>query len=185
MTQAQGIPNGALANDKYDLACFLVDNATQQTMQPFPAGITCNISTTTPTNANASPSVYTFADPTVTPANGSSSPTIYITTAGGTLYGEVTEPAWKRGAEGLALAMLFPVLFFRKRLGRAATLAMVMLMMAAAPLLSGCGTGGSSSTVTGPVTPAGNYLFRVTATPESTANGEAKITSAVFEVSIH
>ena len=88
-------------------------------------------------------------------------------------------------AEGLALAMLFPVLFFRKRLGRGATLAIVMLMLAAAPLLSGCGTGGGSSTPIGPVTPAGNYLFRVTATPMSTAGGEAKITSAVFEVSIH
>ncbi len=186
VTQAQGIANGALPDDQYTLACFLVDNATQQTPEPFPTGVSCNISTTTlatASNPNPSPSVYTFLGPLV--PNGSSSPTIYITTAGGTLYGATSEPAWKRAAEGLALAMLFPVLFFRKRLGRGATLAIVMLMLAAAPLLSGCGTGGGSSTPIGPVTPAGNYLFRVTATPMSTAGGEAKITSAVFEVSIH
>ena len=36
VTQAQGIPNGAVANDKYDLACVLVDNATQQTVAAIP-----------------------------------------------------------------------------------------------------------------------------------------------------
>ncbi|HEY4358177.1 MAG TPA: hypothetical protein VGN16_20695 [Acidobacteriaceae bacterium] len=173
-TAAGGVSGGAANGDKYDLACFMVDSATQQTKVSLPQGMTCSISTTTPTSSTASPTVYTFGS--------STPPTIYVSTTGNQ-FANLKEPGlgWKRGAEGLALAMLLPVFFLRKRLGKGATLALLLLTLAAAPLLSGCGSGsGTGGGSSGPVTPSGNYLFRATATPQTA--GKATITTAVFEV---
>jgi hypothetical protein len=172
-----GLAKGPTFGDVYTLGCEMVDLATQQTVIQPPAGISCTISTTTPDGSNK-PQSYTFQDTTATPYTGSSTPTIFVITSGNLYAGSA--PFWQRTTGGVLLALMLPVLIFRRRIGRASILLMALLTLAATPMLSGCG---SSSTISsGTVAPAGSYLFRVTATPPSTKPTNATITSAPFEV---
>ncbi len=175
------VANGSYPGDQYKLSCFQVDAATQNTAIAFSTGVTCSITTTTLAPPN-DPSIYTFADSNGN--NGSSYPTIYVTTSSKTFAG-VTYPAWRRVAEGISLAMLFPVFFLRRRLGRAAMLATLLVTLAASSLLTGCGSGGpANGGSNAPQTAAGRIYLRVKATPLTTTNNEQPIVSAPFIVSV-
>jgi hypothetical protein len=175
-----GLANGPKFGDVYTLGCVMVDLATQQTVSTPPAGITCTITTSTPTaaGATASPQSYTFQDTTLIPYTGSATPTIFVVTSGNQ-YARSLPLIWQRVGGGILAAFMLPVFIFRRRIGRGGILLMALLTLAAAPMLSGCGSGSTISS--GTVAPAGSYLFRVTATPV-TKPANATITSAPFEV---
>ncbi len=158
----------------YNLSCTFVTSLTNATPVTPPVGTTCNISTPDP-NAG-SPTIYSYnaALPT------EYIPTVLVITTGNS-YAKNMQPLqnWQRGLGEAMAALLFPVVLFRRRLGKGLVrLAIIVLSVAALPLLSGCGTGGLAPNPN--ATPSGTYYSIVTAKP--TDMSLPTITSAVFEI---
>lgn len=174
---AWGWLNGVVAKTPtppptYKLACLAVGSLTSSTAVSLPAGMTCNISTPDP-NA-ASPTTFSYTSTNYIP-------TILVVTTGNSYAKNLTPGrGWRQGwGEGLA-ALLLPMLLYRRRLRKGAVgLVTVLLSLAAIPLLSGCGSGGSLP-ASANATPSGTYYFIVTATPTNTSL--PTVTSAAFEV---
>ncbi|MEO6801989.1 MAG: hypothetical protein ABI197_01955, partial [Granulicella sp.] len=155
------------AGGTYNLSCFMVDAATQNTVTPFPSGLSCQTATSITYPANP------------TPTNSPAGPAIYIVTAGSLSAGNVV-PAWKTAAGGVLAVLFLPLLLFRRR-GHAGKLGllMVLLMLGGAVSLSGCGSGVGINTVQ-PLA-ANTYFFRAKAISVS---GGATLTTAPFQVKV-
>lgn len=165
-------PVAPAASSAYALACIAVTSLTNNTPVSLPAGMTCTISTPDPNAASPTTFSYSFTNYI---------PSILVVTTGNS-YARNNPPLrnWQSGLGEALAALLFPVLFYRRRLGKGAVRLLVIVLTAASlPLLSGCGTGGNIATSAN-VTPSGTYYLVVTATPTNTSL--PTIMSAVFEV---
>ncbi len=160
------------AGGTYNLTCYMVDAATQNTATPLPAGLSCQIP----------PSITYPANPT--PANSPAGPAIYVVSTGAQTSKAVT-PGWRAAAEGVVAALLLPLVLVRRRIGNSKRLGLVvlLLLLGGAASLSGCGAGFSAATTAANSTPAasGTYYFRANATP---VQGGTTLTTAPFKVTV-
>ena len=161
----------------YTLGCSFITSLTN-IAPPNPApspGTTCTISNPDPNAATPVTYSYNAASP------NAFVPTILVHTVGNSYAMNVAPvQTWQRGLGEVMAALLFPLLFFRRRLAKGSVRLLLLLLAAGMlPLISGCGS--SANVVSKPnVTASGTYYLIVTATP---ANPSLQtITSAPFEV---
>jgi hypothetical protein len=156
----------------YSLTCYMVDTATQNTVVPFPAGISCQIPATV-TYPGGSASTATLAG---------FDPAIYVVTTGSS-NAEERAPRWRAVSGGIAVALLLPMLLFRRRSAypKRFGLLIVLMLLGGVLGLSGCGSGAAPGAGNTTPTAANTYYFRVTATP---LKGSGTLTTAPFQVKV-
>jgi len=156
----------------YNLTCYMVDAATKNTVTPFPAGLSCQI-----------PATVTYPGGSATTATlAALDPAIYIVTTG-SLTADGRESKWRTVAGGIAVALLLPMLLFRRRSAytKKFGLLIVLMLLGGALGLSGCGSGIGTGTGTTTPVAANTYYFRATATP---TKGSGTLTTAPFQVNV-
>nr|WP_263385463.1 hypothetical protein [Granulicella arctica] len=153
----------------YNLACFMVDAATQNSPIALAIGLSCQIPATI---------VYP-PNPTTTtsPAN----PAIYVVTTG-TINARNTSPSWGTAAVSILAATLLPLLLFRRRDvdAKRFSLFVMLLLLGGAVSLSGCGSGVGVTNIP-TAAAASTYFFRASATP---IKGGTILITAPFDVTV-